>query len=55
MFPPVPLDGARVVATHIFAPLRGVIMELIKLFLQKRVLELHNDYYYTDIKGTPFR
>lgn len=55
MFPSVPLDGARVVPTDVFAPLRGVIMELIELFPQKRVLELHNDYYYTDIKGTPFR
>lgn len=54
VFPPRPLDGARVAPTDVFA-LRGVIMELIKLFLQKRVLELHNDYYYTDIKGTPFR
>lgn len=25
------------------------------LFFQKRVLKMHNDYYYTDIKGTPFR
>lgn len=56
MSPPVPLDGARVMPTDVFAPLlRGVIKELIELFLQKRVLELHNDYYYTDIKGTPFR
>lgn len=24
-------------------------------FFQRRVLKMHNDYYYTDIKGTPFR
>lgn len=53
--PPVPLDGARVVPTDICPPLGGVIMQLIELLFQKRVLELHNDYYYTDIKGTPFR
>lgn len=22
---------------------------------QRRVLKMHNDYYFTDIKGTPFR
>lgn len=25
------------------------------LLFQRRVLKMHNDYYYTDIKGTPFR
>lgn len=28
---------------------------LAPLCFQRRVLKMHNDYYFTDIKGTPFR
>lgn len=28
---------------------------ILLLLFQRRVLKMHNDYYYTDIKGTPFR
>lgn len=35
--------------------MRLVLASKPLLLFQRRVLKMHNDYYYTDIKGTPFR
>lgn len=41
--------------SHCCSPESKLNLRLGPVCFQRRVLKMHNDYYFTDIKGTPFR